>query len=221
MNQVEPIEEGVHLLALSGQSPQSQPILDVVSDRSREEQRVLKHHRDPGRHRLRTEWCRVADQAARPGFQAREQPQQRRLAGPCRADKTDDLPGKHVELSHLQHTHGAMALRHIPHLEERYPVHGIGRPCKRMIAMLATSARASRTPPKARARAKRPRLVSRTIAVVRTRVCPSMLPPTISTAPTSKRLRPRAVATARATPARASRNTVQRACQRLAPRLRS
>ena len=59
------------------------------------------------------------------------------------------------------------------------------------------------------------------MAVVSTRVWPSMLPPTIRTAPTSEKLLPRAVATARAMPLRASRSTARRACHGLAPRLRT
>src|SRR5437764_156766 len=48
-----------------------------------------------------------------------------------------------------------------------------------------------------------------------------MFPPTIRTAPTSEKLLPRAVATAREMPLRASPSTARRACHGLAPRLRT
>src|SRR5436190_646738 len=48
-----------------------------------------------------------------------------------------------------------------------------------------------------------------------------MLPPTIRAAPTSAMIRPKPAATAATIPVRASRMTVQRTCQAVAPKLRN
>ena len=55
------------------------------------------------------------------------------------------------------------------------------------------------------------------MAVVSTRVWPSMFPPTSITAPTSEMMPPKAATMAAVTPTRASSSTVQAICQRDAP----
>ena len=78
------------------------------------------------------------------------------------------------------------------------------------------NAMASKIDPKSSANANCPLPVSNTIAVVNTRVWPSIFPPTIHTAPTSEMLRPNAVATASRTPARAWASNFHFACHSLA-----
>ena len=76
---------------------------------------------------------------------------------------------------------------------------------------------ASRIAPSARASSKLPCRVSSTIAVVKTRVRPSMLPPTSMTAPTSEMMPPNPAMMETITPMRASANTVNVVCQLVAP----
>ena len=59
------------------------------------------------------------------------------------------------------------------------------------------------------------------MAVVSTRVRPSMLPPTSITAPTSEMIPPKPAITAATTPTRASASTARVVCQPVAPRLRT
>ncbi len=59
------------------------------------------------------------------------------------------------------------------------------------------------------------------MAVVRTRVRPSMLPPTIITAPTSEMMLPKPAITDTITPTRASINIASVVCQRVAPSART
>lgn len=75
--------------------------------------------------------------------------------------------------------------------------------------------------PSATARPRLPRLVSRVIAVVIVRVCPAMLPPTISTAPTSAEARPKPASTPVSRLTRPSQSSVGTARIRPAPSERS
>ena len=59
------------------------------------------------------------------------------------------------------------------------------------------------------------------MAVVSTRVRPSMLPPTSITAPTSEMMPPNPAMTETITPTRASVSTATEVCQVVAPRLRT
>src|SRR5574341_81710 len=84
-----------------------------------------------------------------------------------------------------------------------------------------TNASANSTPPRARASSKSPWRVSSTIAVVSTRVLPSMFPPTSITAPTSEMMPPNAATMAAITPVRASRKTAPITCAGVAPSART
>jgi hypothetical protein len=78
--------------------------------------------------------------------------------------------------------------------------------------------RASRMSESAIATSKFPLPVSSTVAVVSTRVCPRMLPPTISEAPTSEMTAPKAAIRAARSASRACRTSTQRSWTREAPR---
>jgi hypothetical protein len=91
-------------------------------------------------------------------------------------------------------------------------------PCwTRVSRMFTTSTMASRMNPRAMAVSKLPRRVSSTMAVVRTRVSPAMLPPTIMAAPTSEMTAPKPAIMAARIPRRASRTCIQSDRARLAP----
>ncbi len=68
---------------------------------------------------------------------------------------------------------------------------------------------------------KSPASVSKTMAVVRTRVRPAMLPPTMMTAPTSEMARPKATRTVWTRAGRASDRTARAAWRPSAPRERA
>ena len=74
--------------------------------------------------------------------------------------------------------------------------------------------------PRAMAMSKLPRLVSMTVAVVRTRVYPLMFPPTMMEAPTSEMTPPKPAMTAASSGSLASRMRIRTICRRVAPRAR-
>src|SRR5690625_4247993 len=93
--------------------------------------------------------------------------------------------------------------------------------CSRVRSRLTAKAIPRTMSPRASAIAICPRRVSRTIAVVMTRVLPRMLPPTIMTAPTSEKIEPKPATQAAPRPSFASRICIQSARAGLAPRARA
>src|SRR5574343_386057 len=130
--------------------------------------------------------------------------QQSALARTVEYHQGHPLASHDVQTDLLEGTHSAELHRHLLQLHDPChhsppastgPAARVPSACRRSSATSRFSkpTTASSTSPKAKASGKSPLLVSSAIAVVITRVKPSMLPPTIITAPTSETARPKAV----------------------------
>src|SRR5215472_14456477 len=177
-------------------------ITDVAGGAAAEHRRALEHD---GAMR----W--LGGLAASPGHasahgrsQAHEQAQQRGLACAVRSDQHGRRAGRESEGDAVEDGHAARReadlLEHDRQISNgRAHAHPANRsPARRkpQAAALTVTTRAISTRPNPMASGRSPFDVSNAIAVVMTRVKPSMLPPTMSTAPTSAAARPKPASSA-------------------------
>src|SRR5262245_4724241 len=177
-------------------------ITDVAGRAAAEHRRALEHDGAMGR---------LGGLAASPGHaavhgrnQAHEQAQQRGLACAVRSDQYGGRAGREGEGDAVEDGHAAGGeadlLKHDRQIGNgRAHAHPANRsPARRkpQAAALTATTRVISTTPSPMASGRLPFDVSSVIAVVMTRVKPSMLPPTMSTAPTSAAARPKPASSA-------------------------
>src|SRR5262249_52828432 len=141
---------------------------------------------------------------ARGQDQPHDEPQQRGLAGAVRADQHRGRSGPKRKRDALEDRHAAGGETHVfEHDRQIGDGRAHGHPANRSPARrkpqapaLTTTTRAVSTRASAMASGRSPFEVSSAIAVVIVRVKPSMLPPTMSTAPTSAAARPKPASSA-------------------------
>src|SRR6516165_7531706 len=189
-------------------------IADVAGGAAAQHSRPLEHHGAMRGRRLLP---------AAPGHtpacgqdQPHDEPQQRGLAGAVRADQHGGRSGHKRKRDALEDRHAAGGEAHVfEHYRQIGDGRAHGHPANRSPARrkpqavaLTTTTMAISTRPSPMASGRSPFEVSSAIAVVMVRVKPSMLPPTMSTAPTSAAARPKPASSAVTRLKRASKISV-------------
>src|SRR5262244_525983 len=177
-------------------------ITDVAGGAAAEHRRALEH--DGAMRWLGSLAASPGHASAHGRSQAHEQAQQRGLACAVRSDQHGRRAGRESEGDAVEDGHAAGReadlLEHDRQISNgRAHAHPANRsPARRrpQAVALTVTTRAISTRPSPMANGRSPFDVSNAIAVVMTRVKPSMLPPTMSTAPTSAAARPKPASSA-------------------------
>src|SRR5690606_34125016 len=220
---------GPGLLLPLGQSPETHPQRDVLPHRHVQQQRLLEHGghapaKGEGHRRRVYGLTPIGDGTGGRGFQESHHLQQGRLARAVGADDTRHKPFLQRQFLHVEDGAGLAfhpyLVADVPqlvntHLRSRHA--GRLRCCSAVSSHVMKKATPIRMNDRAMATEKFPLETSSTMAVVKIRVSPRMLPPTIMAAPTSARTRPRPATTAAMMASRTSRNSTRPACQGDAP----
>jgi hypothetical protein len=196
---------------------QAQGEVEVRAQSAGEEQRVLEGVGDEGARGTVGADRGAADGDAPGGgvFERGYRTEERAFAGAIWPEDGSDRIAGDRERRHIEDEAAATVHTHV---FERN-LHQRGRRCWVMVSSrFTTNAMTRRIRPRAIARSFWPRAVSVTMAVVRTRVSPWRLPPTVMEAPTSETTAPKPAMMAARRPRWASRARSQRVRRRPAPR---